>query len=84
MLGFDTCASFEPPFSDGERARQPRNRLDDDGVGQGSNVQGPQKTAVARHRPAQQYPAGPKQVQEQDGFRESTCCKNGKAPPFAA
>jgi hypothetical protein len=30
------------------------------------------------HCPAQQHPAAPKQVQEQDGFRENRCHVNGK------
>jgi hypothetical protein len=40
-------------------------------------VQCTQKTPAARHRPAQQNPTAPKQVQEQDGFRENRCYKNG-------
>jgi hypothetical protein len=38
VWGFDTCASFTPRFSRGERARQPRNKLDDDGVDKRSDV----------------------------------------------
>ena len=78
VCGFDACASFKPRLSHGERARRPGNQLDDDGVDQRSDVQCPQKAAASRHGPAQQHPAAPKQVQEQDGFRENRCCKNGK------
>jgi hypothetical protein len=41
-----------------------------DGVDQRSDVQRAQEWAAARHCPAQQHPATPKQVQEQDGFHE--------------
>lgn len=71
--GFDACASFEPRFSDGEWARRPRNQLDDDGVDERSDVEGPQKRAAVRDHPAQQDPGAPKQVEEQDDFREKRC-----------
>jgi hypothetical protein len=48
-----------------------------DGVDKRSDVQSSQKAAAARHCPAQQHPDAPKQVQEQDGFHENMCCKNG-------
>jgi len=32
VRGFDARTSFKPRFSQSERARQPRNRLDDNGV----------------------------------------------------
>jgi len=67
MCGFDACASFEPRFRQGERAREPRNDLDEDGVDEGSDVQGPQNGAAARQRPAEQHPQAPKQVQAQNG-----------------
>ncbi len=62
--GFDACARFKPGFSDGERARRPRNQLDDDGVDKRSDVQRTQKAATTRHSPAQQDPGTPQQVQE--------------------
>jgi hypothetical protein len=74
---FDACASFKPRFSNSERARRPRNQLNDDCVDKRSDVQCPQKRATARHRPAQQHPAAPKQVQEQHNFHENRCRKNG-------
>jgi hypothetical protein len=82
VCGFDACASFKPRFSHGERARRPRNQLDDDGVDKGSDVQSPQKTAAARHCPAQRHPATPKQVQEQDAFRQNSCRKNRTGTPL--
>jgi hypothetical protein len=80
--GFDAFASFKPRFSYGERARRPRNYLDDDGVDKRGDVERPQKTATARNCPAQQHPAAPKQVQEQDGFHENRCCENGTSTPL--
>jgi hypothetical protein len=80
---FDACASFKPRFSHGERARRLRNQLDNDGVHKRSDVQCPQKRAAARHCPAQQHPAAPKQVREQDGFHENRCCKSGQLSFFA-
>ncbi len=38
-LGFDACAGFKPRLQHCERARRPRNRLDDDGVDKRSDVQ---------------------------------------------
>jgi len=52
VCGFDTCASFKPRFSHGERARRPRNKLDDDGVDKRSDAQCSQEAAAARQRPA--------------------------------
>ena len=68
--GFDPCPSFKPCFSQVERARQPRNCLNGDGVDEGSDVQGPQDGAAACHHPAKQHPTAPQQVQEQDGLHE--------------
>jgi hypothetical protein len=82
VCGFDAFASFKPRFSYGERARRPRNYLDDDGVDKRGDVERPQKTATARNCPAQQHPATPKEVQEQDGFHENRCCKNGTSTPL--
>jgi hypothetical protein len=77
---FDACASFKPRFSYGERARRPRNQLNDDGVDERSDMQCPQKRAVARSYPAQQHPAAPQQVQEQNSLRENRCRGNGWLP----
>lgn len=71
--GFDACAIFEPRFSDGEWAWRPRNQLDDNGVDERSDVEGAQKRAATCDHPAQQDPGAPKQVQEQDDFRENRC-----------
>lgn len=71
---FDACPSLKPRFSHGERARQPRNGLNDDGVDEGSDVLCPQNRAAARHCPAKQHPATPEQVQKENAFRE----KNNK------
>jgi len=71
--GFDACAIFEPRFSDGERARRPWDQFDDDGVDERGDVQGAQKWAAARDDPPQQNPGAPKQVQEQNDFRENKC-----------
>ena len=79
--GFDACASLKPRFSNGERARRPRNQFDDDGVDKRGDVQCSQKRAAARHCPAQHHPDAPKQVQEQDGFRENRCRKNRTITP---
>ncbi len=49
---FDTYASFKPRFSNGERARRPRNKLDDDGVDKRSDVQCSQEAAATRQHPA--------------------------------
>ena len=73
----DTGSSFEPRFCHGERARQPRNQLDDDGVDKRGNVQRPQKGAATCYRPAQQHPAAPKQMHGQDGFRKDGYRANG-------
>jgi hypothetical protein len=78
VCGFDACARLKPRFSQGERTRQPRNQLDDDGVDKRGDVQRPQKGAAARHSPAQQHPDAPQQVQEQNGSRENGCYKNGR------
>ena len=43
-----------------ERARQPRNQLDHDGVNERSNVERPKKGAAACHCPAQHDPDTPK------------------------
>jgi hypothetical protein len=45
-------------------------------------MQRPQKAAAACHCPAQQHPAAPKQVREQDDFHENRCCKNRTSPPL--
>ena len=74
---FDACASFKPRFSYGERARRPRNQLNDDGVDERNDMQSPQKRAAARYYPAQQHPSAPQQVQEQNSFRENRCRRNG-------
>jgi len=73
----DTGSSFEPRFCHGERARQPRNQLDDDGVDKRGDVQRPQKGAATCYRPAQQHPAAPKQMHGQDGFRKDGYRANG-------
>lgn len=78
VRGFDARASLKPRFSYGERAWRPRNQFDDDGVDERSDVQCPQKRTVARYYPAKRDPATPKQVQEQDGFRENR--KNRSLP----
>jgi len=74
--------SFEPIFSYSERARRPRDRLDDDGVDNRDDVQRSQNGAAACHGPAQQDPAAPKQVQEQNGFRENERRVNRLSPPL--
>jgi len=60
VRGFDACTGFKPRFKHSERARQPRNQLDHDGVNERSNVERPKKGAAACHCPAQHDPGTPK------------------------
>jgi hypothetical protein len=70
MRRFDACPSFELGFGHRERAWRPGDELDDDSVGERSNVQHPQDAPAACYCPTQQQPDAPKHMEKQDGF----CC----------
>jgi len=70
MRGFDARSSFELGFGHRERAWRPGKQLDDDCVGERSNVQYPQAATAACYSPTQQHPNAPKHMEKQDGF----CC----------
>jgi hypothetical protein len=55
-------------FGHRERARRPGKQLDDDRVGERSNVQHPSDAAAAGYSPTQQDPGAPKHMEKQDGF----------------
>jgi hypothetical protein len=73
MRGLDACSSFELDFGHRERAWRPGDELDDDSVGERSNVQHPQDVTAACYSPTQQHPDAPKHMEKQDGFRCYTC-----------
>jgi hypothetical protein len=68
MRGFDACSSFELGFGHRERAWRPGKQLDDDSLGERSNVQHPQDATAACYSPTQQHPDAPKRMEKQDGF----------------
>jgi hypothetical protein len=78
MSGFDACPSFELGFGHRERTWRPEDELDDDSIGERSNVQHPQDAPAARYSPTQQHPDAPKHMEKQDGF----CCYTRLSPCF--
>jgi hypothetical protein len=65
MRRFDACPSFELGFGHRERAWRPGDELDDDSVGERSNVQHPQAASAACYCPTQQQPDAPKPMEKQ-------------------
>jgi len=56
---FNARPSFKPRFSQGQRTRQPRNGLDDDGIDERNDVQRSQNGAAVRYCPAEHHPNAP-------------------------